>query len=86
MKLNFKSFEVVCRYHGGDGSVTREDVIKALEEARHVFNFAKDAKEALRDIGSNYDHDHDAHKYGTLCRQCTASDVLNKYYGLGQNE
>ena len=29
-----------------------------------------------RDISSNYDHDNDAHKYGTSCRTCSAEVAL----------
>lgn len=31
---------------------------------------------ALRDIRDNYDHDADAHRYGTPCRVCTAERAI----------
>ena len=31
-----------------------------------------------RDIAENWDHDSDAHKYGTPCRVCEATAVLKK--------
>jgi hypothetical protein len=34
-------------------------------------------REALRDIRDNYDHDEDAHKYGTGCRCCIADAALS---------
>lgn len=30
----------------------------------------------LYDISSNYDHDADAHRYGTRCRVCQAEKLL----------
>ena len=34
------------------------------------------AVEALEDVESNYNHDLDAHRYGTTCRVCLASETL----------
>jgi hypothetical protein len=34
-------------------------------------------REALIDIRDNWDHDGDAHKYGTPCRCCTAEKALS---------
>lgn len=31
---------------------------------------------ALKDISSNYDHDEDAHRYGTTCRKCLAQEMV----------
>jgi hypothetical protein len=30
----------------------------------------------IRDVATNYDHDEDAHKYGTRCRKCEAAKLL----------
>jgi len=51
--------------NGDPSKVTLLERIKKLEE------FA-------RDVSSNYDCDSDAHKYGTICRQCEALKVLTK--------
>ena len=32
--------------------------------------------EFVRDVATNWDHDEDAHKYGTLCRVCEAEELL----------
>lgn len=34
---------------------------------------------ALRDIRDNYDHDNDAHKYGTHCRVCVADEAIQQH-------
>lgn len=31
----------------------------------------------IKDIATNYDHDEDAHKYNTRCRQCEAQKILD---------
>lgn len=43
------------------------------------------AVEALRNVAENYDHDIDAHKYGTVCRMCDAEKTLAELKG-DQNE
>ena len=35
----------------------------------------------LKDIRDNYDHDEDAHKYGTRCRACVAAKAIAKAEG-----
>lgn len=35
-------------------------------------------KELARDIRDNWDHDDDAHRYGTSCRVCMATEVLKE--------
>lgn len=35
------------------------------------------ARDFLRDVATNYDHDSDAHKYGTRCRVCEAEKLLS---------
>ena len=36
----------------------------------------EELREVIRDIASNYDCDRDAHKYGTVCRRCSALAAL----------
>lgn len=45
--------------------IRQQDRIKRLEE------FA-------RTIENDFDHDEDAHRYGTTCRVCDAEDLLNE--------
>lgn len=45
-----------------------------LAAASYLLAFAKD-------VASNYDHDENAHKYGTSCRVCEAEKVIAKSQG-----
>ena len=36
------------------------------------------AEALLRDLATNWDCDHDGHKYGTGCRACHAKDYFNQ--------
>jgi hypothetical protein len=36
----------------------------------------RDAEAFARNVATNYDHDNDAHRYGTSCRVCMAEDFL----------
>jgi hypothetical protein len=32
----------------------------------------------IKDIASNYDCDEDAHRYNTICRQCSAQELIKR--------
>lgn len=36
----------------------------------------REVMEFVRDVATNYDHDSDAHRYGTPCRECGAQKLL----------
>ena len=38
----------------------------------------KRLEEFARTIANDFDHDNDAHKYGTICRVCYAEDLLKE--------
>lgn len=52
----------------------------ARQDAR-LIAAVPDLLDFARDVASNYDHDEDAHKYGTRCRECEAEKVISKAEG-----
>jgi hypothetical protein len=47
----------------------RKDRAAMMSRAPEMYN-------ALYDIATNYDHDEDAHRYGTHCRTCMAVEAI----------
>lgn len=46
------------------------------QEFRKLRARVAEMEAALRDVRDNFDHDEDAHKYGTTCRCCLAEKAL----------
>ena len=64
-------------------SAERADVAKLWDALAHsnrretASRLARErAESALRTVRDGFDHDEDAHKYGTACRVCVAASVI----------
>ena len=42
------------------------------------YPYRKKLIDLCEDLSRNYDHDSDAHKYGTTCRACEAEHILKE--------
>lgn len=49
-----------------------------LKENRELKERIKRLEELARTIERDFDHDEDAHRYGTTCRVCYAEDLLKE--------
>ena len=49
-----------------------------LGENRKLKERIKRLEEFARTIENDFDHDEDAHRYGTTCRVCDAEDLLKE--------
>jgi len=66
---NYENIDTFLDYeHFKDGYKSRDKEVQIL-------------RDALRNVAEDYDHDEDAHKYGTVCRQCNAQEALAKTGG-----
>lgn len=45
------------------------------------YPYRKKLIDLLNDLSKNWDHDFDAHKYGTECRVCEAEKILKEIEG-----
>jgi len=69
-----------CRYKGKGAYCANIPCLCECHSTmtRHVKSKLEKMTEALRMIRDNYDHDEDAHKYGTICRVCLAEEILDE--------
>ena len=47
-------------------------------DRKHYMDRIKRLEEFARTIENDFDHDEDAHRYGTTCRVCDAEDLLKE--------
>ncbi len=72
-----------CTFHPDLTTEQAEDVqnrvARVIEEVRaEVEAELKELRSALELIADGFDHDEDAHKYGTPCRECVAKKALKR--------
>jgi hypothetical protein len=60
--------------HKAANAIACRDAMETEKEEQRVR--ANRLSEVLKDFRDNYDHDADAHKNGTPCRVCTATDAI----------
>src|SRR6185436_8318072 len=53
-----------------------EDNQKLRAQVAALTQALKAARATLHDIASNFDHDSDAHRYNTTCRECAATKAV----------
>jgi hypothetical protein len=62
----------------GTGRVSVSFVRKLERELNAANDRIKRLEEFARTIKNDFDHDEDAHRYGTTCRVCDAEDLLKE--------
>ena len=70
-----KAMRIVSEGNDGVVSVAIAEAAQRLEEQQDRI---KRLEEFARTIENDFDHDEDAHRYGTTCRVCDAEDLLKE--------